>query len=186
MSASNETILRTALRNFRKQKLDELEKKLSKYADELLNQAVMFRFERTSGSPAAHNFTGNLVSSICVGLWREGNMVHCSIAGQKNQVAWVKRWHNKMTGPDRWYKFKYDYDTDKNTMYHATIVTDEGFGRYDAQKFLETHQPAARDTFHLAVAYTTEYAAWVEAKRHTTGYLETVDWIKMTINDKVA
>lgn len=183
---SNEAIMRRALKEFREKKLNELERKMRKYADDLLNQAVMFRYSRVNGSPAAHNFTGNLISSICVGLWREGNMVYCAIAGQKNQVAWVKRWHNKMTGPDRWYKFKWDYDTAPNTMYHATVITDQGFGRYDAQKFLASHQPAHRDTFHLVVAYTTEYAAWVEAKRHTTGYLETADWIRMTARERLS
>lgn len=183
MSVDNAAIMARAIKRFEKKKMDELQQKLKAYADDLLESAVRFRFERTYSSPAAHNFTGNLVSSIAVGLWRKGKLVHGVIAGSQNQVT--KVWRRKMTGPDRWYKFRVDWDTNKNTMYHAEVVTDEGFGRDDARRFLDTHRPGRNEEFHLAVAYTVEYAEWVETKRHTTGYMETVEWINMTIDNAV-
>lgn len=172
MSASNAQILEIALKDFSKKMYDELEQKLLKHCEEILDRAIQFRFE----APGAHNFTGNLVNSIAVGLWRNGVLVQGYLPGAKNNVEMVRR--NKMTA-GLWYRFRIDYDTVPNTVYYGTVATDKGKGRNDAMNFLDTFKPDPKAIFQIAVGYTTEYASWVETLRHTTGYMNTVEWIKL-------
>lgn len=164
--------MEAALKNFTKKKLDDLEKKLLKFCEQTLDKAIQSRFD----APGAHNFTGNLVNSIVVGLWREGRLVQGFLPGSKNNVEMVKR--KKMTA-GVWYRYKIDYDTVPNTVFYGTVTTNQGKGRQDALNFLETFKPDPKAAFHIVVAYTTEYANWVETMRGTTGFMKTVEWIKM-------
>ena len=166
-------MLEISLNRFAARQLDKLEQKLLTFCKELLDAAVQFRFE----NPEAHNFTGNLVGSIAVGLWRKGNLVSGFLPGAANNVERVTR--KKMTAPN-WYKFTpEDYDTVPNTVYHAEVKTNRGYGRDDAKMFLDTFKADPKAEFIVAVAYTTEYAEWVETHRHTTGFFKTVEWIKL-------
>lgn len=185
MSGSNAEILNIALRNFTKEKYDAMQQKLLTHCEEILDQAIQFRF----GANNAHNFTGNLVNSIVVGLWREGKFVQGFLPGSRNNVEMVRRKKMTATGGIKgsgWYKFRIDYDTVPNTMYHATVATDEGKGRNDAIAFLESFKPDKNAIFQIVVGYTTEYASWVESVRGTTGYLQTVEWVKMNTEKAIA
>ena len=165
--------MEVAMKRFVKEQGDVIERKLDKYCKNLLNEAVQFRFS----APGAHNFTGNLVGSIVAGLFRDGNLIVYYISGEGNNVDRVRK--KKMTYPKRYF-FKEDYDTVPHTVYKPEVVTDSGFGRDDAKRFIESYMPSKNSLFEVVVAYTTEYASFVETERHTTGYLNTVNFIKMT------
>lgn len=187
MSASNETILRKGIEDFRKQQYDKLEKKLIRYCGTLLTQAINARLS----ADKAHNFTGNLINSIVVGLFREGNLVMFVTPGQEQGID--RPIMKKMS-----YPFKYffsetkkktkgghhsvglDWDqTHPSSYYKPEMKTNLIWGFTDAKRFINTYPADKNVAFQIVVGYTTEYASFVESKRGTTGYLRMVEWAKM-------
>lgn len=192
MSVNNEAILRRGLKEFRKQQYDLLERKLVGYCGKLLNEAVEARLD-SSISGKGHNFTGNLINSIVVGLFREGNLVMFvtpSDAGQEIERPVRK----KMTYPFKYYfsenkkKSKYGLDWDQthpSSYYEPELKTNLSYGNADAKRFIRTYPVNKKVVFQIVVGYTTEYASFVEAKRGTTGYLQMVQWVNMSIEQAI-
>lgn len=189
---SNEAILRRGITEFRKQQYDLLEKKLAGYCGRLLNEAVEARLD-ASISGKGHNFTGNLINSIVVGLFREGNLVLFvtpSDAGQEIERPIRK----KMTYPFKYYfsentkKSKYGLDWDQthpSSYYEPEIKTNLSYGNADASRFIRAYPADKNAIFQIVVGYTTEYASFVESKRGTTGYLRMVEWAKMNTEQAI-
>lgn len=188
MSGNNETILREALTSFRKQQYDKLEVRLVRYCGQILTQAVNARLFANN----AHNFTGNLINSIVVGLFREGKLVMFVTPSSEQGIERPIR--KKMTYPFKYYfsedtkrsKYGLDYDqTHPSSFYEPELKTNLAYGTGDARRFIKSYPASKNAVFQIVVGYTTEYASWVETKRHTTGYMEMIDWVQMTAGERL-
>mgnify|MGYP006988829397 CR=1 FL=1 len=162
--------MRSVIKEACERKYDEMEAKLQDYCRQILNEAIINRYNNVDG----HNYTGNLIGSIAVGLWRRGVLVRGFLSADELPDATM--W--KMTSPGV-YVFDKDWEGDKS-FYRATVKTDKGYGKYDAGSFLAHYRAAKKYVFEIVVAYTTEYAKSVEKKRGTTGYAATVTWVELT------
>jgi len=163
MSATNANIVRNAIAKYRIMIFDEVEIRCRKFCAELCQSAITYR----KSNPRAHNFTGNLLNSIVVCLYRLGSPIYaCYAADRTTKAIQVKMTHPKS------YFFKGDYDG-KSSRYHPTVVTDEGWGEDDARQFFQSYRPEGKNLFDIVVAYPTEYGEWVEMKRSSTGIMQT-------------
>ena len=177
MSATNQQIVRKGVDAYKKQIFDEVEKRCRKFCDALCQEAIVSRLT----NERAHNFTGNLLNSIVVCLYRDKKPVYACYAADKV----IKAIQVKMTSPKH-YHFKKDYDGAESN-YSPTIETNEGWGEEDARAFFQSYRPSGNNLFDIVVAYPTEYAEWVEIRRATTGILGTyayaermgVTWLKL-------
>lgn len=139
---------------------DTLESKLDRLCRDLIDKAVDFRLT----DPEAHDFTGNLINSIVCALYRKGQLIRTY-----HPYDIMPPIQNKMTSPKHYY-FTRDWRGDES-YYEPEIKTDTGNGRRDAERFVSTYISMKGAEFEVLVAYTTEYAAWVEMERVTTGYM---------------
>lgn len=137
-----------------------VEKKVLYTAELLIRKAVYYR----NSAPEKHNFTGNLLASIVACVYKEGKPLRAFYASDK--VIGVIDY--KMSAPKK-YTFKEDYEGTSST-YTPDIVTNKGLGEDDARSFFEEYRPEYNDPYCIVLAYTTEYADWVENKRRTTGF----------------
>lgn len=193
MSVNNAAIMKSAMKEFRKEQYDILEKKLVKYCGLILTKAIDARLENTSSSRLkGHNFTGNLINSIVVGLFREGNLVMYVTPSAEQGIDPPIR--KKMTYPFNYYfsenkkKSKYGLDWDQthpSSYYEPELKTNQQKGGTDAKRFIHSYKPAKRAVFQIVVGYTTEYASFVEEKRKTTGYMKMVEWVNMNIEQAI-
>lgn len=161
---------------------------LDKWCVDILRNACRFRMNQVGG----HNFTGNLINSICVLLYRKSKGTVTSYfaydkAGLKLPIrrelsglnSRGKQRKNRIffrpgsrfgdrDWMDQWSSLKPD----------TLIGTDESWGQNDAQRFAASWVPSTPDCdFVICVAYTSEYASFVEHERHTTGILETESYV---------
>lgn len=189
MSGNNEAIMKAAMRDFCKKQYDILEKKLIKYCERLLTKAVDARLTASS-TGKGHNFTGNLINSIVVGLYREGNLV---MFITPDAQAIDRPIMKKMSYPFKYYfsethkksrggrkALGVDWDqTHPSSFYSPELKTNLLYGNTDAKRFIHSYNPPKNAVFQIVVGYTTEYASFVESKRHTTGYMQMVEWVNM-------
>lgn len=168
--ASNAHILQDGMAKYHKRILDEVEKRCRDFCEELCQEAVHAR----ESAPGKHDFTGNMMNSIVVCLFKLGTP----------REAWYSQdivkpsVSRKMSTPSH-YVFKHDYQ-DEISSYVPQIATDKGWGEQDAINFFRSYRPKGRNAFDIVVAYTVEYADWVEKERHTTGFLRTYDYANTT------
>lgn len=151
--------------------MDEIERRCDKYLDQLLDAAIKYRLTNED----AYDFTGNLINSICVGLWRERKLVKAVYSSNKvPKAVWSKAtaMYDKDGNPVRHY-LAYDYSGGVDTYLTAEVNTNRGWGKTDALMFINSYQPEGDNYFDIVVAYTTEYALFVERVRKTTGILNT-------------
>lgn len=147
---------------YKKAITDEIERRCTQYCSELCLQAIQSR----RNNPDAHNFTGNLLNSIVVGLYREGIPRYAYYASQYVQSAiQVKMSRGR-------YHFDPDYDGTKSS-YVPVVKTNGGWGEEDAKNFFESYRPKGKNLFDIVVAYPVEYADFIEKLRGTTGIMET-------------
>lgn len=168
ISRHNADIIKEGFKNYRKYILDATERELKKYCWGLLNSAITSR-ERND---RAYNYTGNLLNSIVVCLYRKGQPVIAYFSSSLVPEAI----YPKMSGPrKRSYVFRPDYEGVYDSKYRPTVPTNKGWGKDDAERFFEEYTPRGRNMFDIVVAYTVEYAEWVEVQRQTTGIIDTYD-----------
>lgn len=148
---------------YRKAVMDEIERRCTQYCSELCLEAI----EQRKNAPGAHNFTGNFINSIVVGLYREGLPKYAYYSKSYLEPAIQV----KMTRPGR-YHFDPDYDGAKSN-YAPAIKTNMGWGEEDAVRFFQSYRPKGKNIFDIVVAYPVEYADFIEKLRHTTGILAT-------------
>lgn len=162
--------------------------KLDNWCVEILRSAVRFRFNE----PGGHNFTGNLINSICVLLYRKSTGVVKSYfaydkAGLKLPIRKElsslnarkkRRQHNIHFGPGSRFGSE-DWSGGRSTLKVDNLIpTDESWGQNDATTFAMNWLPKDKNSdFVICVAYTSEYASFVEMQRQTTGYLETESFV---------
>ena len=123
-----------------------------------------------------HNYTGNLINSILVAVYENGNPVKAMFAGKEFNLKPAIQ--GKMTTTQRGHAKKYhfmpDYDGSMSA-FNADVKTNKGKGIDDAIKFVNTYKPSGRDMFHIVFAIPVEYADYI----NTTGFDETVAFAEM-------
>lgn len=164
MSATK-TYVNKAFEEYRKQMEDEIEKKCKQYCVWIVEKAID---ERRS---AGHNFTGNLITSIVVCLYKKKKPLAAFFA----EDYLKKAIDGKMTAGGA-YVFRMDYDDEEETRYVPEVETDMGYGKKDAINFYRSYKPTGNNLFDIVVAYPVEYADFVERERQATGILRTYDY----------
>lgn len=154
---------------YRKDIMDEIQQRCVKYIDELCDLAIEYRLNNEN----AHNFTGNLMNAIAVGLYRKGKLVEARFSSDSPDVG-PALWE-KMSGPAL-HRFNYDYDggdyfNEGGSTYWAEVKTDRGKGITDAHSFIGSYKPEGHHLFDIVLAYTTEYALFIERVRKSTGII---------------
>lgn len=148
--------------------LNIVEEKCRTYCSNLCLEAIKQR----QNNPNAHNFTGNLLNSIVVCLYRDNKPVAAYYAAQyAAEAIQVKMRMRKR----RRYFFNPDYDGEKSA-YLPTIQTNGGWGVDDAKEFFSDYRPNSGNVFDIVVVYPVEYATWIEYKRGSTGIVQTRDF----------
>lgn len=163
MAGSNAQI-QAAFKEYKEAMMNELEQNCLRYCDALCDEAIYQRFHN-----GGHNFTGNLINSIVVGLYRERRPVYVVLASSKLGKSPI---HVKMTKGKK-YHFKPDWDGFESHVVNPSIRTDEGYGNIDAVNFYAHYKPKGKNLFDIVVAYPVEYADFVEQDHQSTGILNT-------------
>lgn len=171
MSATNTRIAHNAIVDYNRKILDEIEKRCDGYCSQILVGAIDARLNH----PRAHNFTGNLITSIVVCLYRNKQPVRAYFAGHTIDGPIAV----KMTFP-KTYHWKKDYDG-VESHYKPEIATIQDYGERDAREFFKSYRPTGKSLFDIVVAYPVEYADYIQQLRETTGILQAYDYA-----DKIA
>lgn len=175
MAHDNNATIDRAFAEFEKTIRDTTRQRLSEWCRELVATAVRMRL----GDPKAHNFTGNLLNSIVVCLYEDRTPKEAFYAAEQGSVRSAIM--HKMTARQKPYSFYRTGDYEGNrSQYTATVPTDSGWGINDAQQFFSSFRPDGRNMFDVVVAYTVEYASWVQIQRNTTGFLESLAYAERT------
>lgn len=173
MAGTNAAILDKGFKDYYKYICDTTEKELREYCADLLEGAIKWRMV----NPEAHNFTGNLLNSIVIGLYREKMPVIAFLSSGKVKAALYPKMSERKK---RRYVFRPDYDGASVSKYMPEVKTNKGWGRDDATKFFESYTPGGNNLFDIVVAYTVEYADWVDMQRGTTGIMQTWQQAKVS------
>lgn len=168
---SNATVINQAFKDFEKTIHDVTRKRLQKWCGNLVKNAIKMRL----GDPKAHNFTGNLLNSILVCLYENGNPTDVWYAADEPNVRTAIR--VKMTRRNKPYYFTKSGDYEgKPSKFIADVETDKGWGIDDAKAFYASFRPQGNNMFDIVVGYAVEYADFVQQQRKTTGILETMGY----------
>ena len=168
---ANKKAVRDAIKAFRDNVIiDEVDRTAAFLCEGILRQASLFR----QNAEGAHEFTGNLLNSIVTGYYLDGELRDFFTT---ERIGVKPSRYHKMTASHGVYFFKYDY-RGRRSFYRPTVETDGGKGAEDAIRFITSYKPQYRKGFEIVVAYTTEYATWVENQRKTTGFMNTRAWAK--------
>ncbi len=165
MSATKAQISR-AIADYHKEIINEVEKRCKTYCNNLIWWAI--RYRKTAFD--AHDFTGNLLNSIVVCLYKKREPQTAFYAAEKGIPKAISA---KMSRDKRGRK-RYHFDPDYSgavSDFRADVETDRGWGENDARIFFNSFRPNGNNIFDIVVAYPVEYAEWVEEQRGTTGIL---------------
>ena len=176
----NRAVIDKAFKGFEKQILSQTEERLKSWCYDLM----VLAYKNRLSNPRAHDFTGNLINSIMVGLYRKGNPTYVCIVGDRGVVkapitGKMRVRASQLGYSAKMYRFKKDW-SGRKSAYVPTVNTDGGNGVRDASEFFRSYRPSGRNAFDVVVAYPVEYASWVEQERQTTGYLQTLADAKAT------
>jgi len=170
---SNKKVIRDFFKNFERQVVDEKFGKtvgdvvlgeLQTFAQDLVYRAIQEREK----NPQKHDFTGNLLNSIVSAVYKDKELKKAYFSGESGLKS--PRYY-EMTASHGRYHFKIDYEG-KTSNYTPDVETLRRKGLDDAYEFVSTYTPDISG-YVIVVAYTTEYADWVENQRATTGFLAT-------------
>lgn len=167
MSATNKHIL-DAIDDYRKKIIDEVENRCRSYCEELCWSAIRYRRD----NPDAHDFTGNLLTSIVVCLYKNGEALTAYYASEQFLPKAIQV---KMSANNKYrkkYYFNQDYSGEPSA-YRAEVKTNKGWGEEDARQFFQWYRPKGKNLFDIVVAYPVEYANFIEEERSTTGIIDT-------------
>lgn len=160
-------MVKSAVSDFKKEIENKIEQNCRTFCKEILTEALRWRTTQNLG----HNFTGNLVNSIVVCLYKHGKPLEAYYASGNIESPM----HKKMTARGGRYVFYRDWDG-VASEYEPEIETDEGHGNNDAENFFSSFRPNSNNMFDIVVAYPVEYASFVEMNRGTTGYMNTYNY----------
>lgn len=169
LSSQNRKVIENAFKDFRMNTIPvETIKQLKLICQNILVSAIRYRLELSHSK--GHDYTGNLINSIVVVLYQDGEIADVWSAGEHGQIK--KPICRKMTARKKAYYYSNDYSNTRS-KYRAEVPTNRGVADEDIQAFLNSNTPSVQEGFCVAVAYTVEYAGWVEIERGTTGYVQT-------------
>ena len=191
MAGTNSQIVEKAFRGYSEHIDKVIYDRLDKWCEEILRKAIFDRL-MPEGSEG-HNFTGNLINSICVVLYRKSKSQKTTyFADRTGLKPAIRRELSALNsrGRKRSYRLRFapgsklgDRDWSGRMSFlkpENLIPTDESYGIQDAHQFASLWYPTMSSDFVICVAYTSEYANFVEQQRHTTGFLETMDFVDRT------
>ncbi len=168
---NNKKVIDDAFKAFEKDIEHEILRELSLFSENLVYKAIQERMK----APGKHDFTGNLLNSIVSAVYKDKKIIEAYFAGE---TGLKKPYYYKMTASHGTYVFGFrDYEGRKGTTYTPVIETVRQKGLDDAMEFLSLYTPPTNE-YTVVLAYTTEYADWVEQQRATTGYLATFKYAK--------
>ena len=191
--AANLQVIDGFFKDFENQKIEETGKtvgetiflNLGDMCEMIVREAVTIRQHPME---EGHNFTGNLINSI-VGIvyWRSKNKKEIIYAQQAmpGLKPAIRRELSSMTYKKRQRSYNIhfrpgsrfgdvDWEGAQSTIKASSLIpTDESYGRSDAIQFANRWRPSTNSNFVICIAYTSEYASFVEMQRGTTGILET-------------
>jgi hypothetical protein len=184
MAGANTQIINKAFKGF-VQHIDKVTyNALDKWCVEILRKAVFERLHPMGG----HNFTGNLINSICVLLYRKstGTVTTYFAFDKAGLKLPIRRELSGLNARRRQRKnrisFHPDWSGEDSRLRGSELIpTDQSWGQQDAVQFSKTWIPYNADSdFVICVAYTAEYASFVEHERNTTGILQTEQFVGQT------
>lgn len=183
MVGTNRSIVEKAFKGYAEHIDKVVYNRLDQWCEQILREAVFERMmlSRTNG----YNITGNLINSICVILYRKSlNQKTSYFAEQTGLKPAVRRELTALNtrGRRRSYRIRVrDWSGKSITVNPDNLIpTDESFGIQDAHQFASMWYPRNDSDFVICVAYTSEYASFVEHQRQTTGFLETMSFVGQT------
>lgn len=172
---SNASVIDKAFKDFEKQIENTTETRLQEYCKSILESAIKAR----ESNPNAHDFTGNLLNSIVVCLYKRRKPV-IAYYSSSNVAKAIRPKMSPLSSMDKRYAFNPDYSGRYGSTYKPTVTTNKGWGKDDAEEFFGSYVPQGNNMFDIVVAYTTEYANWIEIQRKTTGILQTEKYARRT------
>ena len=164
MAGANIKAIRSAFKDFQKEIEAECLREISVYAQNIVYKAIQYRLN----DQAAHNFTGNLLNSIVAAVYYNKEFKKAYFSGE---TGIRQPRYYEMTASHGKYYFKVDY-SGKSSVFVPEVETLRRKGIDDAYEFVSTYTPPMNG-YVVVVAYTTEYAEFVELQRHTTGFMQT-------------
>lgn len=152
------------------------------FANKLVEEAIKYR----ESMPEKHDFTGNLLNSIVACVYEDNKPIEAFFSKDRvNRPIRRKMTANGKgtpgsisTSKPKGYHFKVDYEG-SDSVYSPVIITDAGKGTVDAAGFWSDYKPQGNAKFHIALAYTVEYATWLETFCHTVGFADTYSYAQI-------
>lgn len=171
---ANKRVIRDFFTHFDKQIVDT---KFGKTVDDVIlgelyvfAQNIIYKaIQEREKNPQKHDFTGNLLNSIVSAVYKDKDFKKAFFSGETGIKS--PRYY-EMTASHGRYHFKVDYEG-RESNFTPDIETLRRKGLDDAYEFISTYTPNING-YVIVVAYTTDYANWVESQRATTGYLATM------------
>ena len=179
MAGNNVKIIDKAFKGYSEHIDKIVYSKLDNWCAEILRKAVFTRINPIGG----HNFTGNLINSIVVILYRKSNHTKTSYFASDQVNLPVRREFSALNSRGKRRKNKVwlrpDWTGQFSSLQGSELIpTDESWGQNDAIKFSQVWRPRNVDAeFVICIAYTSEYASFVEHERQTTGILEVEEFV---------
>ena len=182
---ANKRVIRDFFKNIGKQVVQETGKTmndtvydtLDHICQNLLLDAVI---QNRLRNPESHQYTGNLINSIVVILYEKSEGVQSSYFAYDRLREPIRKEMTALTTRGTKRKnaihFRPDWQNTPHSMYTPEVATDESFGPSDARSFASSWKPSTKSAFEICVAYTSEYAEWVETQRQTTGLLNSMKY----------
>ena len=171
--ARNKATIQKAVENYKNQVIiPTMEAEMKKWCSHILDAAIKARQK----NPQAHNFTGNLLNSIVVCLYKNAKPAIAYFSSDIVPEAIMPKMKKRLR---KRVFFKRDYDGEESA-YLPTVETNGGWGRDDAQEFFESYKPKGNNLFDIVVAYTVEYANWIQMQRATAGILNVWQFAERT------
>ena len=138
--ARNKATIQKAVENYKNQVIiPTMEAELKKWCSHILDAAIKARQK----NPQAHNFTGNLLNSIVVCLYKNGRPIIAYFSSDIVPEAIMPKMKKRLR---KRVFFKRDYDGEESA-YLPTIETNGGWGKDDAQEFFESYKPKGNNLF---------------------------------------
>lgn len=185
MADNNAKTIDKAFADFAKRVDQQIFGQLDAFCKDLLRKAVWERLHSTG----AHQFTGNLVNSIVVCMYRRSTGKKYNYYAYNSVKLPIRRELSSLSSRGRrrknriWFRpgsrfGSVDWSGNWSSLDPEKLVaTDESWGQNDALSFASHWHPISiSNDFSICVAYTSEYASFVENERQTTGYLNTLDY----------
>lgn len=166
---NNSRVIRAAFKKWEKEIEEVAQKEIENFAQNLIYEAIKQRQQ----NPEKHDFTGNLLNSIVAAVYYKKDLKKAFFSGE---TGIRQPRYYEMTASHGRYHFKIDYEG-KESNYVPDIETLRRRGIEDAYEFISTYRPDTSG-FVIVVAYTTDYASWVEQERQTTGFVNTSQYAK--------